>query len=171
MLIAPAEMRVITREMYLMGRERRFPEALTPELEANLVLLLEPVNLFVASATAEGVPIGVDERTGTIVASGWRPLAVNDRTQNAGADSTHIWCLGIDLQDLTPERLLARFALRCARQGGLLEQWGLYMERPQWTPDWVHLQLRSPKSGRRVYIPSSRPPLVAALPEEVEFVV
>ena len=61
--------------------------------------------------------------------------------------------------------------MRCARPGGLLEQLGLYMERPQWTPDWVHLQVRAPKSGRRVYVPSSKPPLVGALPEEVEFVV
>lgn len=117
------------------------------------------------------MPIGIDEVTGTPVASGLRPRVLNDRTQNAGLDSTHITGLGVDLQDILPARLLARFALRCARPGGLLQSSGLYMERPQWTPDWVHLQLRAPKSGRRVYIPSSRPPLVAALPEEVEFVV
>ena len=126
--------------MYLMGREARYPEALTAELEANLLLLLEPVNDFVTAAAAEGVPIGIDEHTQTIVASGWRPPAVNDRTQNAATESTHLSCLGIDLQDILPRRSLARFALRCARPGGLLERLGLYLERPQWTPDWVHLQ-------------------------------
>lgn len=170
-IAAPPALLVISREMYMMGRDVRYPGAVTPEIEANVVLLLEPVNQFVAAAAADGVPIGIDEHTGNIVASGLRPLVVNDRTQNAAGDSTHIWGLGVDLQDITPARLLARFALRCARPGGLLEQLGLYMERPQWTPDWVHLQVRAPKSGRRVYIPSSRPPLVAALPEEVEFVV
>lgn len=163
--------RVITRADYMMGRDLRYPDAVTPEIEANVVLLLKPVNLFLGAAVSEGVPIGIDEKTGTPVASGLRPLVVNDRTQNAATDSTHIWGLGVDLQDVLPLRLLARFALRGARPGGLLEQLGLYMERPQWTPDWVHLQLRAPKSGRRVYIPSSKRPLVAALPEEVEFVV
>ena len=105
------------------------------------------------------------------IASGLRPRELNDRTQNSGANSTHITGEGGDLQDVLPDRPLARFALRCARPGGLLEQLGLYMERPQWTPDWVHLQIRAPKSGRRVYIPSSKPPLVAALEEEDEFVV
>lgn len=163
--------RVITRADYMMGRDLRYPDAVTPEIEANVVLLLEATNLFIAAAVSEGVPIGIDEKTGTPVASGLRPKVLNDRTQNAGADSTHIWGLGLDLQDILPARLLARFALRCARPGGMLERWGLYMERPQWTPDWVHLQLRAPKSGRRVYIPSSKAPMVAVLPEEIEFVV
>lgn len=171
MLIAPAELCVITRAMYMMGRDVRYPGSVTPEIEANVVLLLDPVNQFLAAALADGVPVGLDEVTKTPVASGLRPKVLNDRTQNAGGDSTHIWGLGIDLQDIVPERLLARFALSCARPGGLLETLGLYMERPQWTPDWVHLQLRSPRSGRRVYVPSTRPPLCPALPEEVEFVV
>lgn len=162
---------MLTRADYMMGRDERYPGSVTPEVEANVAELLRRVNIFLEVAEKEGVPIGIDERTGTPVASGLRPAAVNDRTQNAAAKSSHITGEGIDLQDTLPERPLASFALRCARPGGLLEELGLYMERPQWTDDWVHLQSRSPRSGRRVYVPSSRPPRVAALPEEDEFVV
>jgi hypothetical protein len=166
------EQYVVTRAAYLMGRDVRYPGSVTPEVEANVAMLLPAVNSFLEVARHEGVPIGIDEKTGTIVASGLRPLQLNDRTQNAAASSTHILGLGIDLQDLVElGRPLARFALRCARPGGLLEELGLFMERPQWTADWLHLQLKSPRSGRRVYVPSSASPLVAALPEEIEFVV
>jgi hypothetical protein len=40
------------------------------------------------------------------------------------------------------------------------------MEDPQWTPTWVHLQMVPPGSHRRVYCPSSKPPMVAKLPEQ-----
>ena len=48
-----------------------------------------------------------------------------------------------------------------------LQEIGLWMEDPQWTPTWVHLQIVPPGSRRRVYIPSSRPPLAARLPEQL----
>lgn len=163
---------VLTLEDYWMGRDVRYPEALTAEIRANAARLLASVNILLEVAEKEGVPIGVDEKTGTPIASGWRPPAVNDRTSNAAIASAHLSGRGVDLQDLVHlGRPLARFALVCARPGGLLEELELFMERPQWTADWVHLQSYPPKSGRRVYIPSSASPLVAALPEEVEFVV
>jgi hypothetical protein len=163
---------VIKLADYWMGRDERYPEALTAEIIANAARLVVQVGIFLEVAVREGVPIGLDEKTGTPIASGWRPPAVNDRTSNAAAKSAHITGEGIDLQDLVDQgRPLARFALICARPGGLLEELGLYMERPQWTDDWVHLQIRAPRSGRRVYVPSSASPRVAALPEEVEFVV
>lgn len=169
---AGPELYVITREQYLMGRDVTYPGCVTAEVEDNIAILLPAVNTFLEVALHEEIPIGVDEKTGNLVASGLRPIQVNDRTQNAAGDSTHIHGLGVDLQDiLALGRPLARFALRCARPGGLLDELELYMERPQWTPDWLHLQKKSPKSGRRVYIPSTRPPIVGALPEEVEFVV
>lgn len=167
--IASPEMLAITRAMYMMGRDVRFPDAVTPEVEANVPQLLEAVNQVIAAAANDGLVFYIDPHTGTIVASGLRPIQVNDRTQNAAEHSTHIIGLGVDVFD--PDRAFARWCLSHAYPGGFLEQLGLYMERPQWTPDWVHLQLKSPGSGHRVYIPSKKPPLIAALPEEVEFVV
>lgn len=167
--IAPPEMLAITRAMYMMGRDVRYPGSVTPEIEENVLELLDPVNQVVAAAAADGVVFYIDPHTGSIVASGLRPLQVNDRTQNAAEHSTHIVGLGVDIYD--PHRAFAAWCLTHAHPGGFLEQLGLFMERPQWTPDWVHLQLKSPKSGRRVYVPSTKSPIVAALPGEEQFVV
>lgn len=160
----------ITRDQYMMGRDLRYPGSCTEEIEQNAAALLDQVNALLELAAAEGIEPVADEQ-GSYVASGFRPAQVNDVTQNAAANSTHLVGLGIDLRDAGADRALARWCLKEARPGGLLDQHGLYMERPQWTPTWVHLQLKNPKSGRRVYVPSSKPPIVAALPEEVEFVI
>ncbi len=161
----------ITLADYWMGRDAEYAQELTDGIWANARRLLTSVNALLALAAEDGVSPGVDSRTGTWVSSGWRPRAVNDRTSHAGKRSTHIMGLGIDIQD-TPDRALARWCLAHAGKGGLLEQLGLYMERPQWTggaDPWVHLQKIPPGSGRRVYIPSSDPALAAALPEETAF--
>ena len=96
------------------------------------------------------------------MASGWRPAAINDATANAAKLSKHLTGEGIDLRD-TGTRDLARW---CLRNLDALEEIGLWMEDPQWTPSWVHLQIVPPNSHRRVYCPSSRPPLAARLPEQ-----
>jgi hypothetical protein len=120
------------------------------------------VNRALELAAADGVEPGIDEKTGNYVASGWRPQAINERTSNAAQLSTHLIGEACDLQD-TPQRDLARWALRNLDR---LEQIGLWMEDPRWTPDWVHWQTRPPHSGLRVYRPSMHEPLVAALPEQ-----
>jgi hypothetical protein len=48
----------------------------------------------------------------------------------------------------------------------LLQEIGLWIENPMWTPTWVHLQIVPPHSGRRIFVPSENPPLAAALPEQ-----
>ena len=147
---------------YWMGRDLVYPRALTHEMIQNAQLLVDRVNLLLARAEEDCVSPAQDERTGTWVASGWRPPAVNDRTSNAANASTHLVGLGVDLQDW-PDRRLARW---CLRHPEHLEEAGLWMEDPRWTPDWVHLQARPPGSGRRVYVPSAAPALAAALPEQ-----
>lgn len=166
---------MIAIEQYWMGRDAQYPEELTPAIRANAEDLVGKVNLLLAFAEADGVAPGIDQVTHTPVASGWRPQAINDRTANAGKASRHITGQAVDLQD-TPDRQLARWCLEntvpeCVARGepDLLKQVGLWMERPQWTggaDPWVHLQTIAPGSGRRVYIPSSAPPRVAALPGE-----
>ena len=87
---------------------------------------------------------------------------MNDKTANASATSLHLKGLGIDLRE-APGRALARF---CLRNLDLLAELELWMEDPRWTPTWVHLQAGAPGSNDRIFIPSSAPPLVAALPEQ-----
>lgn len=146
-----------------MGRDKKFPADLTPEIRRNAALLLKRVNRLLEIAAREGIRPSQDVRTGTAVASGWRPKAVNDATPNAGKKSCHVTGQAIDLRDHVPDRALARW---CLRSRDRLEEIGLWMEDPRWTPNWVHLQAVPPGSGMRVYVPTTAPALVAALPEQ-----
>lgn len=157
----------ITLEQYFMGRDALYPEECTPAVRANAAKTVERVNRALELAAADGVSPGIDEKTGNHVASGWRPHAINhalERTSNAATNSTHIGAEACDLQD-TLGRDLARWALRNLDK---LEEIGLWMEDPRWTPDWVHWQTRPPHSGLRVYRPSTKDALVAALPEQAQ---
>lgn len=158
------DMRVsrITVEQYFMGRDKRYAAELTPQIRQNAVELLAKVNELLDQAAADGVAPGIDATTQTAVGSGWRPSGVNDKTANAAKASTHLTAQGIDLRD-TKDRDLARW---CLRNLDVLKRLGLYAEDPRWTPSWVHLQNRAPRSGRLVFIPSTKPPLAKPLPEQ-----
>ena len=148
----------ISLRHFYMGRDVTHAPDLTPEITENAVALLHAVNALLEFAEADGVRPALDEHTGTYVASGWRPPAVNDRTANsAKGTSTHLSGEGIDLQDHADRRL----AVWCCRNTDLLERLGLYAENPCWTggvSPWLHLQSRPPKSRRRFYIPSATQP-------------
>lgn len=147
---------------YLMGRDKLHPDDLTDEIRANAELLLGRVNLLLAWAYRDGVRPALDAHTGTHVASGWRPKAINDATANAAHGSRHLTGEALDLRDNGTRDLAAW----CLKNEADLAEIGLWMERPQWTPTWVHLQIVPPASRRRYYIPSSKPPLAAPLPGE-----
>lgn len=149
---------------YLMGRDKLAPAELTDAIRNNIAELLGRVNLLLTWAYADNVRPALDAATHTHVASGWRPKAINDAISNAAAASKHLTGEGIDLRD-NGTRDLAQW---CLKNEDALAEIGLWMERPQWTPSWVHLQSVPPKSHRRYYVPSSKPPLVAALPGEEE---
>src|SRR5688572_24721137 len=112
---------MITLDQYWMGRDTAHPLDLTGEIRDNATLLLERVNRLLQIAETEDVAPGIDAVTGTFVASGWRPPAVNDATSNAAQASRHITGEAVDLRDHPPERALARW---CLRNLALLEQIG-----------------------------------------------
>jgi hypothetical protein len=148
---------VITVEQYFMGRDKQFAGECNTEIVRNAEeTVLRTNQLKQIAAATEGFVFPSDE-----VASGWRPAAVNDATCNAAKSSTHLSGEGLDTRD--PERKFARWCLRNLHE---LERLGLWMEDPRWTPTWVHLQTRPPASGKRVFIPSSKPPLAPSLPEQ-----
>lgn len=147
---------------YFMGRDARFPGELTDAIRDNVTELLGRVNLLLSWAYADNVRPALDAHTGTHVASGWRPKAINDATANAAHSSRHLTGEAIDLRD-NGTRDLAQW---CLKNEESLAEIGLWMERPQWTPTWVHLQTVPPGSRRRYYVPSTRSPLVAALEGE-----
>lgn len=151
---------IITAEMYFFGRDKQYPKECTPQVRRNADTLLYRVNKLLVPAEKAGVVLGIDTMTGTCVAGPWRPQAINERTANAGLASTHLTGEGIDLQD-NRKRTFARF---CLKNLVLLQEVGLWMEDPRWTAGrndddpWVHLQNRPPRSGKRIFIPSSAPP-------------
>jgi hypothetical protein len=146
---------MITLADYWNGRDKKYARCLTQEICNNAITTVSRINRLLGLAEQDGVDCDV-------VASGWRPLAVNDVTANAAKNSKHVTALAADVRD-TERRDFARWCLRNLKQ---LEAIGLWMEDPRWTPTWVHLQIVPPGSGRRVYIPSIKPPLAAPLPEQ-----
>lgn len=130
------------------------------DIRRNAGNTVDLVNQLLARAALDGVHPGINPDTHNFMSSGWRPAAVNDATCNASASSKHISARACDLRD-TADRALARW---CLNNLDVLEEIGLWMENPQWTPTWVHLQTLPPGSGKRVYIPSSEPPKCAPLP-------
>lgn len=141
---------MITLTDYWMGRDRLYPLAMSPDIERNAARLLEVVNLFVTRAKAAGVVFVANSQTGSLVSSGWRPPVVNGSTPGASRTSLHMTGRAIDLFD--PEGRIDAWTF--GTQGlALLEELGLWLEHPDATPRWCHLQDRPPGSGRRVFRP------------------
>lgn len=133
----------------------------TIEIKNNASVLVHKHNKLLAMAAADGVTPCIDQISGNHYSSGWRPAGVNSRTANAGAASKHLNGHGGDFQDNNKTRALARW---CMVNQDKLEECGLWMEDPRWTGGpgqdcWVHLQDQPPASGKRVYIPSTKPPM------------
>lgn len=125
---------MITEAEYLKGRDQKAP--LTEKLRANMKTLLSRVNKL---RFAWNKPI--------IVTSGYRPEASNAAV-GGKPKSAHITCEAIDISD--PDKELAKWTLANLP---LLEELGLYIEDPAYTKNWLHLQIRAPKSGKRVFKP------------------
>lgn len=126
---------MISRDEVLMGREKQYP--LTPEMETNLAKLLVALNKF---RTIYGKPL--------IVTSGYRPAAINATIANAAKKSNHMVCLACDFADANGA--LDKY---CMENLNVLEECGLWLENPESTPTWCHLQCVPPKSGNRVFKP------------------
>lgn len=136
----------IRKEMYWNGNDKKYPNDLTLEVDDNATKLLEAVNTFLANYQ----PM-------LLVSSGWRPKTHNTKIGGAPS-SNHIKGLAIDIKD-TDNRVF-QYVLQNLK---LAEQLGLYFEDKRWTPTWVHIQLVKPKSGNRIFVPSSSAPLNAKI--------
>lgn len=120
----------IKRSEVLMGRDLEFP--LSETLESNLEKLLAAVNQL---RELYGKPMSVS--------SGYRPGRFN--TAAGGAkNSSHLSCEAVDFKD-------ADGALKAFCTPEILTKCGLYMEAPENTPTWCHLQIRPTKN--RIFKP------------------
>ena len=135
---------MISLEAFWKGRDVQYAGELTDEIRGNAALTVGKVNELLEIAGFKHV---------SEVNSGWRSQSVNDATANAGARSKHLSGEAVDIPD--PYRDLASW---CVDNLEMLEGLQLWMEDPRWTPTWVHLQTVPPRSGRRVFIPSTASP-------------
>lgn len=125
---------MISRDEVLMGRDREYP--LSEELEVNLTSLLIALN---KCRNIYGKPIAVS--------SGYRPGKYNTAAKGA-ANSAHLTCEACDFVDADGQ--LKKYILD---NPIILETCGLYMEAPDRTPTWCHLQIRRIPSGNRIFRP------------------
>lgn len=114
----------ITRDEVLMGRDKEFP--LSANLEKNLNKLLIAINKL---REKYGKPMAVS--------SGYRPGHYNVEAHGA-KNSTHLVCEACDFYDTGG--LLDKF---CTENQPLLAELGLYLEHPESTPGWCHLDIRT----------------------------
>ncbi|RPJ47203.1 MAG: hypothetical protein EHM16_06775 [Betaproteobacteria bacterium] len=122
---------------YYMGRDKLYRSELTRELRANARDTLRRVNRLLRRA-------GMMRK----VSSGWRPAAINAGVPGAAKGSRHLTCLAIDLEDRD-----GALDAWCLAHLDVLETLGLWLENPQATIGWCHLQTRPPRSGSRVFMP------------------
>lgn len=138
---------MLTVERLLNGYDKsmQFKKEVTPELLDNLQKTADIINQFLKH-------VGI---VNEIVSSGWRPSSVNEATTNAAKKSNHILGLAVDLKDVNHNIFKAILKPENLAKA---QELGIYFEDPRYTPTWIHMQIVSPKSGKRIFIPSSLPP-------------
>lgn len=137
---------MITLEQYI-GVHKDSPD-LTPERIENAKILLGCINKLMENAEADSIEFPINPATGSQISGrtfgGFRP----QNCPQGAPKSTHKEGKGGDLYDP-----IKQFAAWCMANIKLLEDAGLWMEHPDATPGWCHLQNVPPKSGRRVFYP------------------
>lgn len=140
---------MITLEHYWMGRDLEYRSELTDEIVRNARVTVERVSRLLELAAADcGFRPECSPQSGTPVASGWRPAAINATVPAAAPKSNHIIGAACDIYD--PRNDLDAW---CMSHLAVLETVGLWLEHPSATEGWCHLQIFPPRSGDRVFYP------------------
>ena len=123
---------------YWMGRDKAHAADMTPEIRSNAADLVVRCNQLAAT-----IPFPLPR-----VSSGWRPPSINAGVKGAAKRSNHMTGNAVDFAD--PDGKLDAW---CLANLPTLERIGLWLEHPDATPAWCHLQRVPPRSGRRVFRP------------------
>ena len=105
--------------------ERAIHKELTNELLDNAKDFVDTINAFLTEIGLEDV----EE-----VSSGFRPTDVNSKIPNAAKASLHSKCLAVDFKD--PQGKIAK---KCKENPTLLKKYKLFLENPEYTKGWCHL--------------------------------
>lgn len=129
---------MITLKDYFMGRDTSCATELSEDVKVNATKLLEVVNQFLKE-------LGVTE---VKVSSGWRPASINSKVAGAAKKSLHMTGKAVDLKD---DGTLAKLILANLDK---LKKHNLWLESPDHTKGWVHLDLgsRTPRE-KNIFIP------------------
>ena len=130
---------MISLSDYWMGRDEKFPLAMTPQIEKNAILTVQLANALLAKFGQ-----------GRKINSGWRPPQINSNTPNAAPNSKHMTGQAIDLAD--PEGDLDDWLMSPEGQATMAGL-GLWHEHPAATKGWAHVQTVPPRSGNRTFYP------------------
>lgn len=117
--------------------ERAKSEDLTDEVKSNAEAFLAILNDFLTELGLDPMPT---------VSSGFRPSSVNSKIPNAAKKSLHMTGLAIDLSD--PKGELDELI---ASKPELLDKYGLWLEHPDSTPGWSHID-KGIRSERKLRI-------------------
>jgi hypothetical protein len=134
--------------------------SVTPVILARSADLLTRVNYVYGLAHLAGCELPDNPSTGSGVSGSGHGGFRSPLCTVGAINSLHRTGEAVDRYD--PSR---KFASWCMAHQDILVDQGLWMESPQWTVSWVHLQSQPPRSGLRVYRPSMDE-AVAALPKE-----
>lgn len=130
-------------------RDEVYALQLTPAIRGAAAETCNLVGLLLQEFVSQGGTLPL-YKNGTRVSSGWRPPEVNAVTEGAAPASRHMTGQAIDIYD--PRGALDAWLMTPAGQAALARI-GLWMEHPDRTPTWAHLQTMPPGSKRRVFWP------------------
>lgn len=104
--------------------DRYEAEDFTPDVLANIQVTKSKINLILYD-------LGIRS---AVVSSGFRPRNVNEKIATASKKSAHLLGQGVDLED--PKGSIKNAIVKNPH---LLAKHGLWMEAPEFTPGWCHL--------------------------------
>jgi hypothetical protein len=136
---------MIELAQFWMGRDRVYADQLTDGIRANAAETVRRANRLIAIYQKQ-----TGDTRARKVSSGWRPAAVNAVTPGAARKSSHMLGRAIDIADAS--KAMKVWLMTDIGQKALVEC-ELWMEHPDATPTWVHVQIVPPGSGRRVFRP------------------
>jgi hypothetical protein len=131
-------MHILTLSDYFMGRDLTHAVELDAALHSNACVIVSRVNEL----------LRLTGMTAARVNSGWRPHSINAAIAHASPRSRHLTCQAIDLGDAD-----GALDAWCMQHLDRLQALGLWLEHPDATPGWCHVQTVPPRSGRRVFMP------------------